>query len=516
MIPKHLLKNSNLAWRYREISSALRLKKELNNINTAFSSLECSGDYNNKRILVFTSVALFTDHLITEYVIALAFQKLGATVEFALCEQEMPICHAHDRYSCGYPVAAKKLKRVCDACSKSRTVFVDSAKCKVHTFKSSSLNVATDDQSTDEISGSGAIRYMASSMQDKSEHADEIRNLYSKSFRVSQTSIGKVIDEFQPTIIIGHHGIYVPQGVVNRVAFEKKIDYYSWHFGYRRSTLIFSKGNTYHKELLFAKPPNNSLSPGQKHRIKSYLASRKKGTEDWIHFNRDPSRSDVEFSNVRKRVCFFTSVDWDAALHFDNSVYNSQFEFLDDLINSVSKNENIDFYIRIHPAEQSGFHPSSYPITKYFEENIKEKYPNLHIIEASNKSSTYDIADEMDLCIVYNTKLAIELCASGKRTIVAGDAWVKNRGFTWDICKVDDLDRFLEIDNVEMASSEIEAALRFAYYFYFERCISTPEIKSSGAKFQIGFHKDALTLNSPVFDICRKILNKNDVITWNE
>ena len=54
-------------------------------------------------MVIFTSVSLFTDHAITEYALAAELQRAGARVILIVCDRVMPICHAHDRYSCGAP-----------------------------------------------------------------------------------------------------------------------------------------------------------------------------------------------------------------------------------------------------------------------------------------------------------------------------------------------------------------------------------------------------------------------------
>ena len=157
-------------------------------------------------------------------------------------------------------------------------------------------------------------------------------------------------------------------------------------------------------------------------------------------------------------------------------------------------------------------HPSSYSISRFVTERGDDISSNVKIIQAGNTASSYDIADQMDLCVIYNTKLGIELCATGKRTIVAGDAWVKGRGFTWDLKGKSDLNKFLKNDDFNMTDDEINEALAFAHYFYFNRCFYTPELKSETRKFQIKFNPEALNNKSPIIEICKQLLNKNEVI----
>ena len=510
MLNKSVIKANPLAWYYRGYKESRKLRREISNINAAFQKLNRVTDYSNERVLIFTSVSLFTDHLITEYLLGSGFRALGASVRFVLCDKELPICHAHDRYSCGYPAKLNKIRNVCNTCSKNREVFTKTSLFDVTSYNGSNKNIISLEDEK-EIIKSGTVRFRASSMMDDN-NIDGLSSLYRQSFDIAQGSIARSIEDFQPTMVLGHHGIYVPQGIVNKIANLSDIDFYSWHFGYRKSTLIFSKGNTYHKELLSAKEFNRNMSSLQIDKIKKYLTSRKTGSEDWIHFNRKPELVSNKNTDYKKRICFFTSVDWDAALHFENSCFESQFDFLQNYLEAAKANPEIEFNIRVHPAEESGFHPSSYSISRFVTERCDDISSNVKIIQAGNNASSYDIADQMDLCVIYNTKLGIELCATGKRTIVAGDAWVKGRGFTWDLKGKSDLNEFLKNDDFNMTNDEINEALAFAHYFYFNRCVYTPELKSETGKFQIKFNPAALNNKSPIVEICKQLLNKNKVI----
>ena len=56
---------------------------------------------------------------------------------------------------------------------------------------------------------------------------DGLSILYRQSFDIAQGSIAESIEDFQPTMVLRHHGIYVPQGIVNKIANLLDIDFYS-------------------------------------------------------------------------------------------------------------------------------------------------------------------------------------------------------------------------------------------------------------------------------------------------
>ena len=141
MLNKSVIKANPLAWYYRGYKESRKLRREISNINAAFQKLNRVTDYSNERVLSFTSVSLFTDHLITEYLLGSGFRALGASVRFVLCDKELPICHAHDRYSCGYPAKHNKIKNVCSTCSKNREVFTKTSLFDVTSYNGSKKNI---------------------------------------------------------------------------------------------------------------------------------------------------------------------------------------------------------------------------------------------------------------------------------------------------------------------------------------------------------------------------------------
>ena len=64
-----------------------------------------------------------------------------------------------------------------------------------------------------------------------------------------------------------------------------------------------------------------------------------------------------------------------------------------------------------------------------------------------------------------------------------------------------------------MDKSQIKLAQKFAYYFYFMRCIDCPELVSDGNKFQIKLKKNFNDFSGYGFDlITSKIINEIDVV----
>ena len=491
---KAYVKSMPIYWRLKR-DQAIRAYARLISVLPDSYSISDSEGSASDTIMIFSSVGIFANHLTVDVLLAKELMRKGARVIVVLCDAQLPICQVSDRYSFAFSIGDKGRERrqenICKACVSSTRELVANLGI-TYAYFSDGLRQADQDLMTpsevdvsDEIR-SGYIRYAASS------HTEELKNLppdihkkYVLAGDVALRAIEGLFNKYKPDTVIAHHGIYLPQGIVQRVAKDRKTVFYSWHFGYRKSTLIFSRGDTYHRELIADQPLafEVGLDSFQRETILKYLSSRITGRQDWIHFNRSPKPFTSGNSRSRYFV-FFTSVDWDAALHFPTSVFLSQFDFLDKLIEVFRSLPEVELLIRVHPAEVTGFHPAAVSIDNYFANVDCPK--NVQVISARNKTSSYEIAKHCIAAIVYNTKLGLELPPVGIPVIVAGDCWMRGKGFSYDVCEADDLDHFIRLGAaLKVTDSQREKALQFAYYFYFRRCIDTPELTSVSTKFHV-------------------------------
>ena len=80
------------------------------------------------------------------------------------------------------------------------------------------------------------------------------------------------------------------------------------------------------------------------------------------------------------------------------------------------------------------------------------------------------------MILIYSTKTGIE-AASREKVVVAGEAWIRNKGFSYDATSKENYQKILEEINCEDdLSHEKELALKYAYYI-FRRMIRLDKIK---------------------------------------
>jgi len=307
---------------------------------------------------------------------------------------------------------------------------------------------------------------------------------------VTAAAYQRLFARSRPEVVVVHHGIYTPQGVVVEVARQQRIRVVTWNPAYRRHCFIFSHDETYHHSLM-TEPSERwaerALSPAQRERILSYLAGRRNADSDWISFHKAP---DVAVGERLQRlgldlskpvIAAYTNVFWDAQLHYPQNAFRSQIDWLSETINHFATRPDIQLVIRVHPAEASGVPRSRQNAIDEIAKLFPKLPANVVVIPPTDALSSYVLADIADSVLIYATKMGVELSAMGVRVAVGGEAWVRNKGFTEDIRSTQHYRAWLASLPVgkRMEPALRERALAYAYHFFFRRMIPLAMVESS-------------------------------------
>jgi hypothetical protein len=126
--------------------------------------------------------------------------------------------------------------------------------------------------------------------------------------------------------------------------------------------------------------------------------------------------------------------------------------------------------------------------------------------------------------IIYGTKTGVELASMGIPVIVAGEAWIRNKGLTIDISSeteyFDLLDR-LPLPAGSISPERVNDARKYAYHFFLRRMIPVKSVKPVDDK--VPFRTNVLSLKAllphedPGLDvICDGILEGTPFVFKNE
>jgi hypothetical protein len=302
----------------------------------------------------------------------------------------------------------------------------------------------------------------------------------------------------RPDVAVLHHGIYSPQGVAADVCRKHGVRVVTWVVAYRKNCFILSHDDTYHHTLM-TEPVEQweglTLSEAQTSLVHSYLASRASGGRDWIYFHKDAGQ-DFEALAAAKGidrskpvVSAFTNVVWDAQLHYPANVFSGMIAWLTETIRHFAARPDIEFVVRIHPAETRGAIKSRQLAVDEIAKVFPKLPRNIHVIGPEEEANSYALAKASNAAIIYGTKMGTELAPLGIPVIVAGEAWIRNKGVTKDPRDRDDY--FSLLDQLPVApgawAPDVARAERYAYHFFFRRMIPLPflEPNGTGAMFDL-------------------------------
>ncbi|MCX7927851.1 MAG: capsule biosynthesis protein [Candidatus Omnitrophica bacterium] len=344
----------------------------------------------------------------------------------------------------------------------------------------------------------GVLRFYAVGELRKEFYGENILRRYFKAALLTSFVIENLLAKYNFDCAVFHHGIYIPQGIIGEVCRAKGIRVINWNPAYRRKCFIFSHGDSYHHTLMtepIEKWENISWDDKKQNRLIEYLESRWFGTNDWIWFHHSKPQFDVESIAQKFGINFslpciglLTNVIWDAQLHYPTNIFANMQEWLFATISYFEKRKDLQLIIRVHPAEIRGSIPSRQPVVQ----EIVNKFPrlpkNIFIVPPENPISTYPLMQKCNAIIIYGTKTGVELTCMGKVVIVAGEAWIKNKGLTIDPKTKDEyfeiLDKLPSINH--MTVEQIIRAYKYAYHFFFRRMIP---IKYIDKDERTGFYK---------------------------
>ena len=463
------------------------------------------------RVLMASVIGSYAHAITLESALAAALTFRGAEVHALLCDAEMPACaeceaslypslqafadHGPRRDLCRdclwpaervYGALGIRVHRYSDwlttedrveAAQIARTVPAD----QIETFTLNGLALG-------EHAHAGALRFFATGTLENEALAEPVVRRYLEAALLTAYATRRLVRGIGFSSAIFTHGIYVPWGIVGEVARQERVHVSTWNVAYRKRRFIFSHDDTYHHTLL--REPREQwehldLSETQERELLNYLKSRREGLFDWIVFHR-PTRQDA--GDIAKRIGIdpskpviglLTNVTWDAQLHYPANAFPNMLEWLVQTCEYFARRPELQLLIRVHPAEISGFPPSRQPILGELHKRMPELPSNIIVVPPQSGMSTYGLMSLCNSAIIYGTKMGVELTSVGLPVVVAGEAWIRNKGLTLDASTPEEYFRILDTLPLagRLAPEQVARARRYAYHFFFNRMIPLPFIE---------------------------------------
>jgi hypothetical protein len=463
------------------------------------------------RVLMATAIGSYAHAITLESALAVALTFRGAEVHALLCDGSMTACaeceasiypnlrqfaeHGPSRDLCRdctwpaenvYKTLGLKIHRMGDWLTaedrvEARRVASAIPRADIEAFTVEGLDIG-------QHAHAGALRFFATGSLDAEPLGEAILRRYLESALLTAYASRRLIRTIGFRSAVFTHGIYVPWGIVGEVARQERVHVSNWNVAYRKRRFIFSHDDTYHHTLL-DEPREHwehlELTPPQERELMQYLGSRREGLFDWIVFHRPTSQDPKEIAKRigldpdKPAIGLLTNVSWDAQLHYPANAFPNMLEWLVQTCEYFATRPDLQLLIRVHPAEISGFPPSRQPILAELRARVPRLAPNIIVVPPESGLSTYALMSLCNGAIIYGTKMGVELTSVGLPVIVAGEAWIRNKGITLDASSPEEYFRLLaQLPFKERLSpSQLARARRYAYHFFFNRMIPLPFIE---------------------------------------
>jgi capsular polysaccharide biosynthesis protein len=440
--------------------------------------------------------------------LTVALTLRGANVDVLLCDEALPACHncllgkLQDEWVTNEFLRFGPKRDICRTCySPAAAMFrtlganvlqysdflepseIESAWRLARTLTPEQIcEYTVDGVPIGEHTRAGAIRFFARTSLEREPHGIDVLRRYFAAALITHAAIDRLLSRNQYVSATFNHGIYIPQGVVSAVARRHGVRVAAWAVAYRKRSFIFSHDDTYHHALM-DEPVSTWENMPWDEEVESdlldYLKSRWTGAEDWITFSRAPEtaldvisrETGIDFS--KPSIGLLTNVMWDAQLHYPQNAFRDMWDWLVTTIRYFEKRPELQLIIRVHPAELRGHIESRQPIAEEIRRELGALPPNIYVIPPDSKVSTYAVMTQCDSVLIYGTKTGVELTSLGVPVIVAGEAWIRNKGITIDARSREHYLQLLESLPLRrrMDDASMLRAKKYAYHFFFRRMI---------------------------------------------
>ncbi len=464
-----------------------------------------------QRILIATSTGGHKVVIELERLLAVALKERKADVHLLLCDKFLPAClmaAAQDFKDQKEYADYGPRKSLCDSCYKYGLSKYENLGLPIHRY--SELTTESENQQSYKLASSlpvdkitnfmknevkigehttaGTLRYFAKGDLAGEEYGEKILRRYFHAGLLTYYAIERLIKMVDFDVTVFHHGIYIPQGIIGEVLRKNKIRVVNWNPAYRKRCFIFSHNDTYHHTLL-SEPTNKWESMRWTRKMDSqltdYLKSRLVGTKDWIWFHENPLfevnviEKELGIDFKKPTIGLLTNVMWDAQLHYKSNAFKNMMEWLVATIKYFKERKDLQLVIRVHPAEVRGTLPSRQKVGDELNRHFPKLPPNIFIIPPESNISTYPVIYNCNAVLIYGTKTGVELTSMGIPVIVAGEAWIRNKGITYDAKSPKDYIKILAKlpYKAKMSKSKILRAKKYAYHFFFRRMIPLTSIE---------------------------------------
>ena len=437
----------------------------LGNKFKVFNSLEykdfelSSNNKDAEKILIFCpSLNLDTPHFLNVGLRAFinATKYLGVKIDIIQCFNFLNICHLG-----GSPFSDSN-KMPCYSCKKVNSKLYKD----INTINLSFLKVDYESElqklSFDELKnytfeGVNLGELVSSSIIWIKRHSD--LNEESKNYFIKLINDSKNLKRYFDNLkledykgILVFNGISFPESLLYKICEEKNLNVATFEGG-------MSKNFNYSIEFNYGFTPQHF-----------FKFDIDKNYENGYFENQDffkAKTNNLISEKMDRTVSIFTNVSWDTSQFVSNNIFDSMYEWLENLKPLFKQYKSINFVIKPHPGENRRIKETFYTVSSWYEENIRNQYSNVSIVLNNERSTSYKLLKKSNLVLVYNSTIGIEAAILGKKVIMSANSHYSSYGFV--DCPKDKESYFnylketLNSQDFEVNEEKIELAKKYYY-----------------------------------------------------
>lgn len=120
---------------------------------------------------------------------------------------------------------------------------------------------------------------------------------------------------------------------------------------------------------------------------------------------------------------------------------------------------------------------SNQPIEPEVKARLSSIPTNVRFVGPEQTLNSYKLVRNSKFVLSYATTVGLEASVEGVPDVVAADVHYRDRGFTTDIKRPDELSRIFQTPPAPMTAEQLEIARRYAFVFFFRVMVSFPAVE---------------------------------------
>ncbi len=306
---------------------------------------------------------------------------------------------------------------------------------------------------------------------------ESTRYLY-REFILSAWNVGReflaLLSQVDPALIVLFNGQFFPEAMVRYLAIQRGIRVITHEVGMLPFSGFFTEGEAtaYPMDI----PSSFQLTEKMNLQLDSYLSARFKGDFKMagIQFWQGMSGLDQKFlakaAGFSQTVSIFTNVIFDTSQPHSNTLFPEMFNWLDRVLEVISRHPETLFVIRAHPDElrPGSAKQSRETVRDWVKQHHVDTLPNVIFVDAVEYLSSYELILKSKFVMVYNSSIGLEASILGATVLAAGRSRYTNYSTVHYLEKLEDyfalLEKLLLAEMVPAPTEHRENARRFLYY----------------------------------------------------